>query len=91
MFCEKCGAQIPDDSSFCPVCGAKVEPVPVPESVRYPDYSAGRQSQGQSAGSPYGGQPSGYAGMPGGQPAAYGGVPGARPGYRRTRTWRREP
>jgi hypothetical protein len=24
MFCIKCGAQIPDDSSFCPQCGAPV-------------------------------------------------------------------
>lgn len=22
MFCQKCGKEIPDDSTFCPVCGA---------------------------------------------------------------------
>nr|MCR4729115.1 zinc-ribbon domain-containing protein [Lachnospiraceae bacterium] len=25
MFCEKCGAQNPDDAKFCSVCGAKFE------------------------------------------------------------------
>ena len=24
MFCDKCGAQVPDDSAFCPVCGNRV-------------------------------------------------------------------
>ena len=24
MFCSKCGAQIPDDSEFCPKCGTPV-------------------------------------------------------------------
>ena len=25
MFCKKCGANIPDDSRFCPVCGAPAD------------------------------------------------------------------
>ena len=28
MFCTKCGAQIPDESEFCPYCGAKAVQVP---------------------------------------------------------------
>ncbi|MDY2598225.1 MAG: zinc-ribbon domain-containing protein, partial [Eubacteriales bacterium] len=24
MFCKKCGSQIPDNSAFCPECGAAV-------------------------------------------------------------------
>ena len=27
MFCEKCGAKIPDDTQFCPECGQKVSNV----------------------------------------------------------------
>ncbi len=27
MFCENCGASIPDDSMFCPMCGKKQAPV----------------------------------------------------------------
>ena len=26
MFCEKCGAQIPQDSLFCEQCGSRIEP-----------------------------------------------------------------
>ena len=26
MFCEKCGATMPDDSMFCEKCGARVQP-----------------------------------------------------------------
>jgi TM2 domain-containing membrane protein YozV len=36
MFCSKCGKQIPDDSVFCPECGAKVG-VDQPEVVYTPD------------------------------------------------------
>ncbi len=32
MFCPNCGANIPDDSEFCEVCGAKVNEEPVQES-----------------------------------------------------------
>jgi len=28
MFCEKCGAQVPDGVRFCGVCGAATEPLP---------------------------------------------------------------
>lgn len=28
MFCFKCGAQIPDESVFCPKCGTKVQASP---------------------------------------------------------------
>lgn len=27
MFCEKCGAAMPDDSAFCEKCGARVQPI----------------------------------------------------------------
>ena len=27
MFCSKCGAQVPEGSAFCTVCGNKIEPV----------------------------------------------------------------
>ena len=27
MFCDQCGAELPDDSVFCPKCGAKQTPV----------------------------------------------------------------
>ncbi|MBQ7474464.1 MAG: zinc ribbon domain-containing protein [Clostridia bacterium] len=30
MFCKNCGKQIPDDSTFCPGCGASVTSVPTP-------------------------------------------------------------
>ena len=34
MFCEKCGAQLPDGARFCHYCGAKVEtPFPVKQEV----------------------------------------------------------
>ncbi len=26
MLCKKCNAQIPDDATFCAICGAQVEP-----------------------------------------------------------------
>jgi hypothetical protein len=27
MFCKKCGKRIPDDATYCPYCGEKVDPV----------------------------------------------------------------
>ena len=30
MYCNKCGKEIPDESVFCPECGAKVEKLPPP-------------------------------------------------------------
>ena len=30
MFCTKCGAQIPDGTTFCPQCGAKLNAAPAP-------------------------------------------------------------
>ena len=32
MFCESCGARLPDDSQFCTVCGAPTGGAPVPAS-----------------------------------------------------------
>lgn len=39
MYCKKCGAQIPDDSAFCPKCGA-------PQSDRGPSQQASQQRDG---------------------------------------------
>ena len=39
MFCEKCGADMPDDSKFCENCGAVVEvgqPAPAPRQAFAP-------------------------------------------------------
>lgn len=33
MFCEKCGAQNPDNSKFCEKCGAPMTPVEAPKSA----------------------------------------------------------
>lgn len=33
MLCKKCNAQIPDDATFCAICGAPVEPS-APEQVQ---------------------------------------------------------
>ena len=30
MYCEECGAKIPDDSRYCEVCGAAVRPLSSP-------------------------------------------------------------
>lgn len=38
MFCEKCGKQIPDNSSFCEHCGAKIEGL----STNRPQQNAGQ-------------------------------------------------
>lgn len=41
MYCRKCGVQIPDDSAFCPKCGAATEgPVSQPEQQE--EYSRSR-------------------------------------------------
>jgi uncharacterized membrane protein YvbJ len=43
MFCTKCGKQIPDDSVFCPECGAAIrsEQSPVIAAARGGDVSSG--------------------------------------------------
>ena len=38
MFCEKCGAQIPDGSTFCPACGNPVVPAADPAAQRNTGY-----------------------------------------------------
>lgn len=47
MFCEKCGTQIPDNSTFCPNCGAKAENAPNPEQPQGQAFES-QQAQGQS-------------------------------------------
>ena len=47
MFCTKCGAQIPDESEFCPYCGAKAVSVqPAAEPAVQPE--AGPEKSGFS-------------------------------------------
>jgi len=38
MFCERCGAQIPDGSAFCPNCGASVAPAAGAQTPRTTGY-----------------------------------------------------
>ena len=35
MFCFKCGAQLPDESIFCPKCGTRVQGDPAPAAQTY--------------------------------------------------------
>ncbi|MCR5295050.1 MAG: zinc ribbon domain-containing protein [Lachnospiraceae bacterium] len=51
MYCEKCGARIPDDSKFCEHCGSPVNPAPRSERDDSPKrqpasaYSAGSRKE----------------------------------------------
>ena len=75
MFCENCGAKLPDGAKFCAGCGAKTEPVqPVHAATAAPSppRPAPPQPPAQTA-PPY--QPA-YA-PPG--PPAYSGHPGSEP------------
>lgn len=56
MFCEQCGAQMPDNTKFCPACGAKVDTGELT--------GAQNTMQGGYAGP----QQQGYGQMPQGQP-----------------------
>ena len=40
MYCENCGAYIPDDARFCPECGSVVKSAPEPASQRCPNCGA---------------------------------------------------
>lgn len=54
MFCRKCGKSIPDDSSFCPFCGNKVEanasytPIKQPQDVVMPAQDEPHQTRRKS-------------------------------------------
>ena len=39
MFCRNCGAQIPDDSRFCPTCGTPMAAAPSPQGYAQPQVS----------------------------------------------------
>lgn len=39
MFCRNCGAQIPDDSRFCPTCGTPIAAAPAPQGFAQPQMS----------------------------------------------------
>ena len=77
-FCSKCGANVPEGSRFCPVCGAPAEPAASVPSAASPGYvpSAQRPS-GPAAGY---GSPAGHAGYEAPRAGAYGQpAPGASP------------
>ncbi len=40
MYCENCGALIPEDSKFCPECGNVIQPAPEPASPHCPNCGA---------------------------------------------------
>lgn len=69
MFCDQCGTQIPDNSKFCPTCGAKVDGG---DMTGAPDTGQAHQQGG------YTNPPQqGYGQMPQGQPPVQ---PGPAPG-----------
>lgn len=69
MFCEQCGAQMPDNMKFCPACGAKVDGGDMTGAM-----DAGQVQQQGGYGNP---QQQGYGQMPQGQPPVQPGpVPG---------------
>ena len=39
MFCHNCGKQVPDGSSFCPMCGRTLAAAPQPEQPTQPTYT----------------------------------------------------
>lgn len=47
MYCPNCGSQIPDGSSFCPVCGARIRAVdplnPEVNNYQYPSVPNGTE------------------------------------------------
>ena len=69
MFCEQCGAQMPDNMKFCPACGAKVDGGDMTGAM-----DAGQVQQQGGYGNP---QQQGYGQMPQGQPPVQ---PGPAPG-----------
>ena len=34
MFCQNCGAQLPENAAFCPSCGQKITPISQPVSIQ---------------------------------------------------------
>ncbi|MBR0308400.1 MAG: zinc ribbon domain-containing protein [Mogibacterium sp.] len=64
MFCEKCGAQVPDDSAFCPVCGNSVVPQQgaAAGNTGYVNMGAAAQGNAGPAGPVYGYQGGAYPG-----------------------------
>jgi ABC-type sugar transport system substrate-binding protein len=63
MFCSHCGANMPDGSAFCTVCGAKLQGAPSTPPVQPQQPQSGQTSYGQPQ---YGGTQSGghYAQSP---------------------------
>ncbi len=50
MFCPNCGQQLPDDSTFCESCGARIEPE-TEETQPVPQGQAGRATTPKTGGS----------------------------------------
>lgn len=67
MICPKCGSQVPDQSKFCPVCGAQTQaPSPQPDPAAQP---APQPPAPSAAPTPFSAQPTGT------QPPAPGSTP----------------
>lgn len=71
MFCEQCGAKLPEGAKFCAGCGAKTEPVQStytaaaePATMHPVPPPQGYTSPAQTAYAPP--QPTAYSGQPGG-------------------------
>ena len=37
VFCQNCGAQLPENAAFCPNCGQKITPISQPVSIQKPE------------------------------------------------------
>ena len=52
MYCKKCGAQIADDSQFCPSCGTKVDAVAAADAPAAPSPVTGSETAPETSQAP---------------------------------------